>query len=211
MARRAGWRREPQHPQDHRRRLARTSARREAVTSGSVASYRGAMSLHDQSVVQMSKMLRGLLAWLDAGVTLAETKKFDPETLLQARLAPDQYPLLRQVQSACDAAKSAAARLAGVEVPSHPDTETTLDEIRQRVQKTLGFLETITPQQTDGAEDRPIGLPFLDGKTIEAAHYLTDLAVPNFYFHVTTAYAILRHNGVNLGKRDFIGSLRLLE
>lgn len=167
------------------------------------------MSLHEWSVFQMSKMLRNLDGWLDKATAHAEARSFDPEVLVQARLSPDQYPLVRQIQSACDSAKGAAARLAGVEVPSHSDTETTLAELRERIAKTLAFLETLTPEAYEGAEEREIQLSFLPGKAIKGMDYAVEMAVPNFYFHVITAYAILRHNGVDVGKRDFIGSLRL--
>jgi len=170
------------------------------------------MSLHDPTVFQISKMLRNLEGWLDKAAEYAKSREFDPEVLLQARLYPDQFPLVRQIQAACDAAKAGAARLAGIEAPSHPDTETTLAEVRERIAKTLAFLESITPEKLEGAESREIALPFLpDNQRIKGADYVTEMGTPNFYFHVITAYAILRHNGVNVGKRDFIGSMRLFE
>lgn len=169
------------------------------------------MSLHEHSVLQVSKMLHNLGAWLDKAAASAEARSFDPEVLVQSRLAPDQYPLVRQIQSACDSAKGTAARLAGMEVPSHPDTETTLPELRERIAKTLAFLETVTPEKMEGGEDREIKLPFIPGHAIKGGHYLADMALPNFYFHMTTIYAILRHNGVDVGKRDYIGSMRLYE
>lgn len=169
------------------------------------------MSLHDLSIVQVSKMLRNLEGWLDKAVANAEARSFDPEVLLSLRLSADQYPLLRQIQAVCDSAKGTAARLAGVEVPSHPDTETTLAEVRERIAKTVAFLETLTPEQFEGAEEREITVSFLPGKGIKGAHYVVDMAQPNFYFHLVTAYAILRHNGVDIGKRDYVGSLRLYD
>ncbi len=169
------------------------------------------MSLHELSVLQVSKMLQNLGAWLDKAAASAEARSFDVEVLVQSRLAPDQYPLLRQIQSACDSAKGTAARLAGMEVPSHPDEETTLAELRERIAKTVAFLETVTPEKFEGAADREIKLPFIPGHAIKGAHYVVDMALPNFYFHMTTAYAILRHNGVDVGKRDYIGSMRLYE
>ncbi|MCA9707505.1 MAG: DUF1993 domain-containing protein [Myxococcales bacterium] len=169
------------------------------------------MSLHDHTVFQISKMLRNLEGWLDKAVAYAEARSFDPEVLVQARLYPDQYPLVRQIQAACDSAKGTAARLAGVEVPSHPDDETTLAQLRERINKTVAFLETITPEQLEGGESREITLSFLPGQAIKGKDYLAEMALPNFYFHLVTAYAILRHNGVEVGKRDFIGSLRLYE
>lgn len=167
--------------------------------------------LHDLSVVQIAKMLRNLENWIDKGVALAESRSWDPELLLSARLVADQYPLLKQVQAACDSAKALAARMAGVEVPSHPDDEETLPEIRERIHKTLAFLETVTAEQVEGGEDRELTLPFMKDKRIKGDDYLAEMALPNFYFHVVTAYAILRKNGVELGKRDFIGSLKLYD
>jgi len=164
--------------------------------------------LYDATIPQLSKMLRNLDRWLEKAVEHAKTKNFEPNTLLNARLAPDQYPLVKQIQAACDSAKSAAAHLAGKELPKHPDTEQTLDEIRARIQTCLQFLETIKESDFAGAESRRISLPFLPGKVILGSDYLNEMALPNFYFHITTAYAILRHNGVNVGKIDFIGSLK---
>jgi len=167
--------------------------------------------LHDLSVVQIAKMLRNLENWLDKGVAQAQSRSWDPELLLAARLVADQYPLLKQVQAACDAAKALAARLAGFDVPSHPDDEQTLPEIRERIHKTLAFLESVTPDKVEGGEDREMTLPFMPDKRIKGADYVAEMALPNFYFHVVTAYAILRKNGVDLGKRDFIGSLKLYD
>lgn len=167
--------------------------------------------LHDLSVVQIAKMLRNLENWIDKGVALAQSRSWDPELLLSARLVADQYPLLKQVQAACDAAKSLAARMAGVEVPSHPDDEQTLPEIRERIHKTLAFLETVTTEQVEGGEGRELTLPFVKDKRIRGGDYLAEMALPNFYFHVVTAYAILRKNGVELGKRDYIGSMKLYD
>jgi uncharacterized protein len=169
------------------------------------------MSLHDASVSQMSKMLRNLEGWLDKAEAHAKAKGFEVDVLAVARLAPDQYALVRQVQASCDAAKFTAARLAGIPAPSHPDTETTIAELRQRIRSTLAYLETVTPEQLAGATEREVTLPFMPGKAMKGAAYLVDLALPNFYFHVTTAYAILRHNGVGLGKLDFIGHARFYE
>lgn len=168
------------------------------------------MSLHDASVFQMSKMLRNLDVWLGKAVSSAESRSFDVDNLAGMRLAPDQFPLARQVQAACDAAKAGVARLAGVEVPSHPDTETTIEELRGRITKTLAFLETIGPDKLEGRADAEVVLPFLDDKKIKGVDYLYELAQPNFYFHLTTAYAILRHAGVDVGKRDYLGSLKLI-
>ncbi|MFT5680559.1 MAG: hypothetical protein ACI8RZ_001465 [Myxococcota bacterium] len=171
------------------------------------------MSLYKATVPQTTKMLENLGRWLDEAVALAEAKKFDPEVLLATRLAPDQYNLTQQIQAVCDAAKSMAARLAGKDVPSHPDTETTLPELRARIQMTLDFLGTLTEADFAGASDRMVPLPFLPipDRALSAGDYLNELSLPNFYFHLVTAYAILRHCGVGLGKRTFIGSMNLQE
>ncbi len=168
------------------------------------------MALYDATVPQLSKMLNNLDRWLDKAAACAETKKFDPAVLLSARLAPDQYPLLRQIQSACDSAKSAAAHLGGKELPKHPDTEQTWAEIKARIRTCIAFLETVTEKDFEGAEKRQVTLSFLPpGKFVMGADYLNEMALPNFYFHVTTAYAILRNNGVDVGKYDYIGPVKL--
>jgi hypothetical protein len=167
------------------------------------------MSLHDAFVLQTSKMLHNLDGWLDKAEAHAKAKGFEVDVLAVARLAPDQYALVRQIQSACDSAKLGAARLACVEAPKHPDEEKTITELRARVRSTLAFLETITPAKLEGAADRDVLLPFMPGKAAKGSEYVVDFALPNFYFHVTTAYAILRHNGVSLGKYDYIGAARL--
>lgn len=155
------------------------------------------------------KHLTNLDGYLTKAIAHAEARGFNPEVLFSYRLAPDQYALSRQVQATCDAAKAAAARLAGKEPPSHPDTETTLAELRARIATVLAYLDTFTDADFEGAEAREIRLPFAPGTVIVGADYLCDLATPNFYFHLTMAYAILRHAGVPLGKTDFIGSLSL--
>jgi hypothetical protein len=166
------------------------------------------MSLYESSVPQFRKMLKNLDKWLEAGEAHAKSKSFDPNVLVQARLAPDQYPLVRQVQSSCDNAKFAASRLTGKEAPKHPDTETTMEELHARIRACTSFLDTMTEKDFVGAEERHVSLPFFpEGKYVTGAEYLTAMATPNFYFHITTAYAILRHNGVAIGKMDYIGSL----
>lgn len=167
------------------------------------------MSLYQASVPQFKKMLNNLDKWLDAAVAYATKKSFEPSVLLTSRLAPDQYALTRQIQACCDAAKFAAARLTGKEPPKNPDTETTLDELRARIRSTLEFLDTVTEADFADTKGRVIELPFMPGKALTAADYLNEMALPNFYFHVTTAFAILRHNGVDIGKMAFIGSLNL--
>jgi hypothetical protein len=167
------------------------------------------MSLFEGSVVQFKKMLTQLDRWLDAGVAYSQKKAFDQSVLFHARLAPDQYALGRQVQAACDAAKFTAARLTGKEPPKHPDTEQTVAELKARIQSTVAYLDTFKAADFAGAEARKVELSFLEGKVLLGPDYLMEMAIPNFFFHVTTAYAILRHLGVDLGKRDFIGSLNL--
>lgn len=167
------------------------------------------MSLYEASIPQLKKMLNNADKWLDAAVAHAAKKSFDPAVLLTARLAPDQYPLTRQIQAFCDAAKFAAARLTGKEAPKHPDTETTLDELHARIRAVVAYLDTFTAEDFVGSKDRKVELSFMPGKVLSAADYLNEMALPNFYFHATTAYAILRHNGVPVGKMDFIGSLNL--
>ncbi len=160
-------------------------------------------------IAQFTKMLENLDRWLDKAEAHAAKKSFDVNVLAAARLAPDQYPLSRQVQAACDAAKFAAARLSGQEPPKHPDTETTFPELKARVASVLGYLKTFTPASFEGASSRVVPLSFLPGKGLAGEDYLNELSAPNFYFHVTTAYAILRHNGVDVGKSDYMGSLNL--
>ena len=153
--------------------------------------------------------LRGfgqLSAILDKAVAHAEAKKIDPAVLINARLSPDMYPLARQVQTASDAAKFAGARLAGIEAPGFADTETSFDELQQRIAKTVTFLKDIDPAAIAGQEDREIVLKRATGDIhLTGARYLQGLALPNFYFHLVTAYDILRHNGVELGKSDYLG------
>jgi hypothetical protein len=160
-----------------------------------------------ETITQFAKMLGNVDRWLETSVAFAEKKKFEPDVLARSRLAPDQYDLVRQVQSACDAAKYAAAYLSGRTAPSHPDTEKTLGELRARIRTCVQYLESIPPSEYAAAADRRVAPPWLQGRWFRGADYLAQLAVPNFYFHVTTAYAILRHNGVELGKMDFIGSM----
>ena len=167
------------------------------------------MSLVFDSILESKKMLKNLDAWIEKGVAHAKAKSFDPNVLLGMRLAPDQYPLLRQVQSSCDNAKFMAARLSGKEAPKHPDTEQTVDEVRARIHTCVSHLDTFKASDFDGAETRVVTLPFMEGKVISGSDYLTEMALPNFYFHLTTAYAILRHSGVPLGKPDYIGSLNV--
>ncbi|HTJ42169.1 MAG TPA: DUF1993 domain-containing protein [Kofleriaceae bacterium] len=160
-------------------------------------------------VAEMKKLLGSLDACLDKAVAHAQAKKFDADTLLQARLAPDMLPLVRQIQFACDQAKYAAARGAGKDVPSHPDEEKTIAECKARIAKVVTYLETFTGADFADIETRTVSLPRWEGKSMRAIDYVIEHAMPNFFFHVTTAYALLRHNGVDIGKRDFLGKLSM--
>ena len=165
-------------------------------------------SLYRTSVPVFARAFGNLSAILDKAAAHAEARKIDPSVLINARLAPDMFPLSRQVQSASDAAKGCAARLAGIEIPRFEDTETTFPELQARVAKTVAFLQGVKPAQIDGGEDRTITLKLRTREVSFAApDYLLNFALPNFFFHVTTAYGILRHNGVEIGKTDFLGSL----
>jgi len=166
---------------------------------------------HDDAIRLFAKTLQNLEQWMEKASAYAKAKAFDVDVLAQARLAPDQFGFVQQVQSACDQAKYAAAYLGGKPAPSHPDTEKTIAELRQRIQKCLGFLETVQAKDLVGAEERKVSPPWLGGKWLRGDDYLIHVALPNFFFHATMAYAILRHNGVDLGKMDFIGSMPLRE
>ncbi|AFY03215.1 DUF1993 domain-containing protein [Bdellovibrio bacteriovorus] len=163
--------------------------------------------LYEMTVPPFIKTLKNLSALLDKGAHLAETKKFDVEVLLNSRLAPDQFPLTRQIQIACDTAKLGVARLTGKEAPSHPDTEKTLPELKARIESTIAFLESVSANDFAGSEKKHISQPRWEGKYLTGEDYVLHHAIPNIYFHVTTAYSILRHNGVEVGKKDFLGAL----
>lgn len=165
------------------------------------------MNLYSFTVPQLLRILGQATRWLDKAQALAEQKKFDVNVLLNARLAPDQFSFARQIQVMSDNAKGMAARFAGVQPPAFEDNEKTVEELRARIDKTIAFLKTLTPEQFQGAAERTITLPFFPGKGLKAMDYLIGFALPNFYFHAATAYAILRHNGVDVGKADFLGEL----
>jgi len=167
------------------------------------------MSLYHSTVPVYVKMLQNADRWIEKAIALAEQKKFDPEVFFSARLAPDQFAFSRQIQGACDTAKYAAAKLSGTEPPAHPDTEKTLAELRARIATCVAYLESFEPAQFAGAEERACSHVWMAGKSIQGADYVAHYAMPNFLFHLTTAYAILRHNGVDVGKRDYLGSLPL--
>ena len=156
---------------------------------------------------QMKKQLSQMDKWLEAAVAHAETKKFDSAVYLTLRLAPDQFAFARQVQVACDTAKLAIARVTGKDAPSHPDTEATVAELRARVAAVVAYMDGFTAKDFDGAAERTVTQPRWEGKVMTAHDYLLEHAMPNFYFHATHVYAILRHSGVHVGKRDYLGAL----
>ena len=165
------------------------------------------MSMYQSSVPLFKTLLTALSANLDKGAAFAEAKKFEPSVLLNSRLSPDMFPLSRQVQVATDQAKGGAARLAGLEVPAYADDESTFEQLKARIAKTLAFIDSIKPTQIDGSENKQITIKMRSGDvTYTGQRYLIGSVIPNFTFHCTTAYNILRHNGVEIGKRDFLGS-----
>jgi hypothetical protein len=164
------------------------------------------MNLYAATVPQFKRILQNVERWIDKTTAYAESKKFDPNTLLTARLAPDMFPLVRQIQSVTDQCKLTCARITAKEPPKHPDTEQTFDELRKRLHSVIAYLDTFTPADFDGAAERLISLPFFpEGKGMLGADYLIERQLPNVYFHTSMVYAILRHNGVDVGKSDFIG------
>lgn len=167
------------------------------------------LSMYQASVPVFIHTLTNLSTLLHKAAAHAEAKKIDPAVLLSARLYPDMYPLVRQVQIAADLAKGPAARLAELDRPVYEDTEQTFDELQARIAKTIAFLQVITPAQIDGSEEKTITLS-MRGQDVSfrGQPYLLYFVLPNFYFHITTAYAILRHCGVDIGKMDFIGPLQ---
>jgi hypothetical protein len=168
---------------------------------------RMAISMYDASVPRFAAGLRNLSAILDKAQAHADARKVDPLNYTQARLFPDMLPFTRQVQIACDTAKGAASRLAGIENPKHEDTEKTFAELKARIAKVLAFIEGVPREKIDGSEEREVVMPMRGGEVrFKGRQYLLGHAVPNFYFHLTTAYALLRHGGVELGKRDFLGN-----
>jgi len=165
------------------------------------------ISMYSASVPVFVRMLGNLQNWLDKAQAHAEARKFDPSNFVGLRLAPDMLPLNRQVQIASDAAKACVARLAGVEMPSWKDEETTLAELKARVQKTIDYVQSFKPEQIDGSETRQITIPRRTSEPLvmEGEAFLKHYALPNLYFHATTAYALLRQGGVEIGKADFLG------
>jgi uncharacterized protein len=165
------------------------------------------ISVQSQSIDIFTRALGNLSAILEKGAVYAAAKKFDSNVLVGSRLAPDMLPLSRQVQIACDISKNSSARLAGIDPPRFEDNEKTIEELRARIAKTIDYLKSIPAGAFEGAEDRDIKVPAGE-RTLEfkGLAYLQSWALPNVFFHVTTAYNILRHNGVEIGKRDYLGS-----
>ena len=164
------------------------------------------ISMYQASVPAFIRSLNNLEAILEKGAAQAQARKIDEAVLLESRLYPDMFPLLRQVQIATDTARSGAGRLAGMDFPAYPDSETTFAQLQQRIRDSVGYLETLQPAQIDGSEDRTISWQTRSStKTMQGLPYLMNHLLPNVHFHVTTAYDILRHNGVELGKKDFLG------
>lgn len=163
------------------------------------------MSMYAASIPVFRHMLKNLEHILDKGEASAAARKIEPAVLLTDRLAPDMLPFTRQILIACDAAKNGIARISGVEAPKFDDTESTFGELKARIRKTLDYLETVPAAAVDGTEDKEITFPTGGTtRTMKAQAFLTTWVLPNFFFHITTAYAILRHDGVELGKRDYL-------
>jgi hypothetical protein len=162
------------------------------------------MSLYEASVPHFIRTLKNLDRWFDKAEAHATAKKFDTAVYLTSRLAPDQLPFNRQVQIACDSAKNGCSRVTGKTAPSFPDNEASLAELRERVRNTVTWLESLSAQDFEGADTRKVAVPGTPGKVALGRDSMFEHAIPNFYFHATTTYAILRHNGVDLGKADFL-------
>jgi len=165
------------------------------------------ITMHSASVPIFVRMLANANTWLDKAEAHAAAKKFDTSVYLNARLAPDMLPFTKQIQIACDTVKFCVARLAGVESPKFEDNETTLAELRERISATIAYVKSVPAAQIDGSEEKDITLPRRDGPIImKGEAYLKHFVLPNFFFHLTTTYALLRHNGVEVGKMDYLGA-----
>lgn len=166
------------------------------------------LSMYDASIPVLKRWLQNLAVILKKAEEHATQRKIEPTVLINARLFPDMFPLSRQVQIATDQAKGCAARLAGIEIPKFEDKEASFDELQARIAKTIAFLDSVQPAQIDGSDARSIVLDLHGGakKEFPGKDYLLTWVFPNFYFHVTTAYAILRHNGIDVGKKDYLGA-----
>jgi hypothetical protein len=167
--------------------------------------------MYYQVVSQCSQSLKNMETWLDKAEQFAAAKQLDVSVLLNGRLAPDMKPFIYQVQSACDYVKAAAAWLSGQTPPKHEDTEQTVGELRARIRKTVDFAESVAEAQYEGAKDRKVSLSWAPGKVIGGEDYLLQMTIPNVYFHIAMAYAMLRNAGVDVGKMDFLGPINLVE
>jgi hypothetical protein len=163
--------------------------------------------IYDLTIPQFMKTLKNLDSFLDKASAFADAKKIDMEVLLNSRLAPDQFNLTRQIQIVCDTAKLGASRLTGKTAPVQEDNEKTLAEVKARIQSVITYLEGFKPEDYKNAATAVISQPRWEGKTLTGEQYVIHHVIPNFYFHVTTAYSILRHNGVDLGKKDYLGAM----
>jgi uncharacterized protein len=166
------------------------------------------LSMHAASAPVFVRILNNMLVWLDKAQAHAEARKFDVNNYLGLRLAPDMLPFTRQIQITTDGVKGCVARLSGQEVPKWDDTETTMDELRARIRKTIDYVKSVPAAQIDGSEAKQISLPTRSGEPMlfTGENYLKHFVLPNFYFHATTTYTLLRHAGVDLGKKDFLGA-----
>ena len=162
-------------------------------------------------ISQCTQSLKNLEVFLDKAEQYAAAKKFDVSVLMTSRLAPDMQPLIYQVQSACDYLKAGAARLSGQTPPKHEDNEKTIAEVRARIRKTIAFAESVKEEQYEGASNRKVNLSWAPGKVIAGEDYLLEITIPNIYFHIAMAYAILRNNGIDVSKMDFLGSIDLID
>lgn len=167
--------------------------------------------MYYRAISQCAQALKNLSVCLDKAEQHAVAKEFDSGVLMTSRLAPDMQPFVYQVQSACDYVKAAAAWLSGQKPPVHEDNEQTINDLRIRIQKTVAFAASVTEHQYTGANGRNVSLSWMPGKVIGGEDYLMQIGIPNVFFHVSMAYAILRHNGVDIGKRDFLGPMNFVE
>jgi hypothetical protein len=165
------------------------------------------ISMHTMSVPVYARMLHSLSTWIDRAAAHAQEKNYDPAVLLASRLCPDMLPLSKQIQIACDAAKFGVARLTGDEAPKYEDNEATVDDFKARIARTIAWIESVPASRFEGREEAPVSVPVRNRDPLQynGLGYLQQHGMPNFFFHVTTAYAILRHNGVPLGKADYLG------
>jgi hypothetical protein len=167
------------------------------------------ITMHSASAPIFLTMLANLDQWLTKAEAHAEAKKFDTSVYLSSRLAPDMLPFANQIQIACDGAKFAMTRLGGIDGPKFDDTESTLAQLRERVQATMAFIKSVPADKIDGTEEKEITIPRRSGSTtMKGEEYLKHFVLPNFFFHMTTAYALLRHNGVELGKKDYLAGAK---